>query len=196
MTVLEYYVTLPPFPYDLVQALPVQAGAVLKLLSTGYVIPTALALLVLTRWLEGATVADRLANQRAVLRAVGAALFAWGLAALGSLAWRQALSITDVEWALDDLAEWHGPPAVSVAAAVGFALAAVLWRRDWHWGLAVLLMTGLRVGAHVCCGFRYPLDVVVGALLGAVLGWLLGSGVWPDRFLNVLIRPLRRWMLA
>ena len=82
------------------------------------------------------------------------------------------------------------------AAAIGFAVGATLWRRDWRRGLVACLMTGLWVVAQVSCGVRYPMDAIVGTLLGTGLGWLLGAIAWLDRLLGALVRLARRLMLA
>jgi membrane-associated phospholipid phosphatase len=178
------------------QRLPAQVNLVLDFLAGGYTVPTALALAALVRWFEGATAADRVANQRAVLRGLAAALIGWGLAALIGLACRQGLSNPGWERVLSDWLYWQGPPFPSPAAAVGFALGAALWRQDWRWGLGTCLATGLWTVAQVCRGLHYPMDVVVGTVLGAGLAWLLGSVGWLDRPLDAFIHLARRWMLA
>lgn len=169
---------------------------VLRFLAEGYAVPMALMLGVLVRWFEGPRAADRLANQRAVLRSLLAALAAWGLAALVGLAWRQILSAQVIEEMNIQWPWWHGLPAPSSAAATGFALAAGLWQRDWRWGLGFCLMTGLWATAQVCDGLRYPLDVIVGTALGVGLAWPLGMATRLERPLDAIIRLARRLMLA
>jgi hypothetical protein len=169
---------------------------VLRFLAEGYVVPTALALVVLIRWFEGARAADRLANEGAVLRSLVVVLAAWGLAGLAGLECRQVLSAQAIEEMNIQWPWWHGLPAPSSAAATGFALAAGLWRRDWRWGLGLCLATGLWATAQVCYGLRYPLDVVVGTALGVGLAWPLGAATWLERPLNAIIHLARRLMLA
>lgn len=194
--VLHFYVTFLCFLPTLWRALPAPANQVLGFIAGGYAAPTALMLATLARWFEGSRTADRLANQRAVLRGLFAALAAWGLAALAGLALRQVLSTPTWEYTVGGWACWLGPPCPSPAAAAGFALAAGPWRRNWRWGLALCLATGLWATAQVCYGLRYPLDVVAGAALGAGLAWLLEAATWLERPLDALIRLARHLMLA
>lgn len=193
---LHFYVTFLCFLRTLCQGLPEEATLVLRMLAGGYVVPTALALVALVRWFEGVRAADRFANQQIVLRGLLAALAAWGLAALAGFALRQALSGPRWEQIVDGWTCWLGFPHPSPAAAVGFALGAALWQRDWRWGLGVCLATGMWAAAQVCCGLRYPLDVVAGTALGAGLSWPLVRMAWLERPLGTLIRLARRLMLA
>ena len=196
ISVLYSYVTILCFLHTSFQLVPAQVNLALQFVAGGYIVPTGLALATLIRWFEGPTSADRLANQRSVLRGLVAALVAWGLALLINLAWRQGLSDPGWQEMLNGWMCWQGPPFPSPAAAVGFALGAAIWRRDWRWGLGYFLTTGLWAGAQVCCGLHYPMDVVVGTILGTGLAWLFGTVGWLDRPLDALIRLARRWMLA
>jgi membrane-associated phospholipid phosphatase len=194
--ILHYYVTFLCSLRTLCQDLPAQVSLVLGFLAGGYVVPTLLAVMALLRWFEGPRAAERFANQQTVLRGLLTALIAWGLAVLFGLACSRVLSDAPAMEAVGGWGCWHGTPYPSSAAAIGFALGAALWRRDWRWGLAACLATSLWAVAQVCCGLRYPLDVVVGAALGAALAWLLGAMAWWERPLGALIRLARRLMLA
>lgn len=196
MIVLEAYVRTLCFALAPFQELPALAELVLQFVAGGYVVPTALALVILFSWFEGETAADRLANQQTVLRGLMTTLAAWGLAALCGSILRHALSSPELQQTAGLWACWQGPPAPSAAAAVGFALGATVWRQDWRRGLGIFLITGLWAIAQVCCGFHYPLDVVAGATIGTALGWLLGAAGWLNRPLDALIRLARRLMLA
>lgn len=180
---------------DLLVRLP-EANLALEVLAGGYLVPLALALMTLVRWFEGTTVADRAANQRTVLCGLLAALLAWGLAVSVGLVWEEGLSDLGWERVLSGWTCWQRVPFPSIAAATGVALGATSWRRDWRWGLGCFLATGFWAGAQACLGLYYPMDVVVGTLIGASLGWLLGSAAWLKRPLGALIRLARRWMLA
>lgn len=199
ITVLYSYVTIfctwRVLLQDLLDKLP-QVKLALEVLAGGYVVPTALALMALVRWFEGTTVAERAANQRAVLRGLLAAPAAWGLAAAIGLAWRGGLSDPGWEYAFSGWTCWQGTPFPNLAAAAGVALGAAAWRQDWRWSLRCFLVTGLWAGAQVCLGLYYPMDVVVGTFLGAILGWPLSAVGWLDRRLESFIRLARRWMLA
>ncbi len=180
---------------ELLEKMP-QVNLALRVLASGYIVPTALAMMVLARWFKGTVVAVRAANQRALLRSLLAALIAWGLAIAVGLLWQGWLS--DPNWARM-LSEWAGrqnAPFPNLAAAAGVALGAASWRQTWRWSLGCLLATGLWAGAQVCLGFYYPMDIVVGSLIGAIVGWLFGSMTWLNRLMGVFVRLARRWMLA
>jgi len=190
------YVRTLCFLHLLFQQMPNQVQLVLEFLARGYIAPAGLALGLLVYWFEGKTTSAHRANQLTVLRALLAALLAGGMAALSGSAWRQGLSDPELLQTFSDWPCWQGPPSISVAAAAGFALAATLWQRNWRWGLGLLLTTGLWVGARVCCGHNYPLDVVFGTVLGPSLAWLLGYAYWLDRPLEAVIRFARRLTMA
>ncbi len=173
-----------------------QANLALEILVGGYLVPIALALMTLVRWFEGETVADRTANQHAVLCGTLAALFAWGLAVLVALTWEQALSDPGWEQVLSHWTCWHGPPFPNVPAAAGVALGSAAWRRNWRWGMACFLVTGFGVSAQAALGHYYPMDIVVGMVIGASLGWLVGISTRLNRLLGVFIRLARSWLLA
>jgi hypothetical protein len=178
------------------QQLPAPASLTLELVAGGYVAPTGLALTLLVYWFEGPTAADRLANQRTALRGLVAVFVAWGVATLSGLAWELGLNDPGLEQAFSAWPCWQGLPSVSAAAALGFALGTTLWRRDWRWGLGIFVATGLWTGAQVGNGLCYPMDVVVGAVVGAGLAWLLGPAQWLNRPIDALVRVARRLMLA
>ncbi len=197
--ILYTYVIIFSYWYTLLQELLTKMPEVhlaLRILANGYIVPTALAMMVLARWFKGTVAAVRAANQRALLRSLLATLIAWGLAIAVGLLWRAWLS--DPKWT-QVLSEWTGrqsAPFPNLAAAAGVALAAASWRQTWRWSLGCFLATGLWAGAQVCLGFYYPMDIVVGALIGAIVGWLSGSMTWLDRLMGVFVRLARRWMLA
>jgi hypothetical protein len=191
--VVRFYVTAFCFLEISCQALPEPVTLVLEFLAGPYAIPTALALSLVVYWFKMGTTADRAASQRTVLRGLLAVIFAWALAALVGLAWRQGMG----EMQFGDRIEcWRGLPSACPAAAVGFALGATLWRHDWRRGLVACLLTGMWVVPQTLCGAGYPMDIVVGTLLGTSLGWLLGVMRLLDRLLGALVRLARRLMLA
>lgn len=191
--VVRFYVTALCFLEISCQTLPLPVVDVLEFLAGPYAIPTALALALVVYWFKMGVMADRAASQRVVLRCVLAAFFAWGLAELVELAWQQGIGGSRFVETLDC---WRGSPSACPAAAVGFAIAATLWRHDWRRGLFACLLAGVWVVTQTFCGGRYPMDVVVGTLLGASMGWLFGVLRLLDRLLGVLVRLARRLMLA
>jgi hypothetical protein len=189
--VLRYYVTALCFVVALYQDLPVLVQQVLTFLAGPYAVPTALAMSLLVYWFGGKTMADRATGQRAVLRGLMAACVAGGLAVSVGLAWQRWTSELQV---VEGWACWRGLPSGCPAAAVGFALGATFWRWNWRQGLWICAATGVWIVAQACCGVRYPLDALVGTVLGVIVGWSLGSISWLDRPLGVFIR-LARWLM-
>ena len=193
---LRYYVEPLCFIQTAARGLPAPVMLGLDYLAGTHAVPVALVLLLLALWFEGRTLAERAANQLTVLRGLLSALLAWGAAAAIGLAWQQALRTPGLEQAASDWACWHGPPSASTAAAIGFALGATAWRRDRRWGGVASVVVALWAVSQVCCGRRYPLDVVVGTAVGTGLAWFVGSVTWLGRPLNALIRLGQRMMLA
>lgn len=63
-------------------------------------------------------------------------------------------------------------------AAVAFAFAFTVWRHDRDWGAAFLLLAALVAAGRVFVGVHYPLD----ALVGALVGWAAARTVeWLER---------------
>jgi hypothetical protein len=194
--VLYFYIALFCTQYEIFQDVPGVAGRLVAALANWYFVPTVLALIFAVYWFNGARASDRIVNQRVVLRGFLAALIAWLVAEAIGLAWSLALSgaqWTDIDqkWAC-----WHGSPTACPAAAVGFALGATLWRRDWRWGLGCNLIVCLWAVTQIFAGVCYPIDVIVGTVIGLILAWLLDNVAWLDRPLDVLIYLVRRLMMA
>jgi hypothetical protein len=194
--VLYFYVFFLCDLRALVQRLPEVIERLLGTLAGWYLVPTGLALVVLVYWFTGEEVAYRTNNQRAVLRALLAALVAWVLAGLVRLGWLLVLSGSEWKEIVDGWTCWQGVPAANSAAAVGFAFGTVLWRRDWRLGLGCCLAVSLWAVAQVFDCVCYPLDIVVGTVIGVGLSWWLWSMDWLDRPSDALIGLARRWMLA
>ena len=194
--VLYFYVSLFCVQRSLFQRLPAGVNYLLEFLAGWYAVPVGLLLTVLIYWFVGATSTDRLANQRVVLRGLMAALIAWVLTVLVELVWLLVLRGPQWKEIVSGWACWQGVPSACPAAAIGFALGATLWRRNWRWGMGCILVTSPWVAAQVFVGSYYPLDVVVGTAIGIGLAWWLSSMAWLDRPLDLLIRLARRFMLA
>jgi xanthine/uracil permease len=193
---LDFYVSLFCSQRRLVQGLPEIMSRLLGTLAGWYLVPAVLALVAFVYWFTGARAGDRAINQRVVLRGLLAALIAWILALAVKVVWLQVLSGPQWKEIVGEWACWQGPPSACPAAAVGFALSATLWGRDRRLGLGCSLLVCLWGVAQVFYGVRYPLDVVVGTVIGVGLAWWLGAMAWLDRRLDALIDLPRRWMLA
>jgi hypothetical protein len=193
--VLDFYVSLFCDQRALVQRLPDVLNRLLGTLAGWYLVPIVLALIVCIYWFAGAA-ASRAANQRSVLRGSLAALVAWVLTIVIRIVWLLVLRGPQWEEVVGGWTCWQGPPSACPAAAVGFAVSATLWLRDWRLGLGSSLAVCLWTVAQALYGVYYPLDVIVGAAIGIGLAWWFRSMGWLKRPLDVLIGLLRRWMLA
>ncbi len=194
--VLYFYVSLFCSQRTLVQGLPDVMSRLLGTLAGWHLVPTGLELVAFVYWFTGATALDRAGNQRVVLRGLLAALTAWIVTLAVKVVWLLVLSGPQWKEIVGEWACWQGPPSACPAAAAGFALSTVLWRRDWRLGLGCCLAVCLWVVAQVFYGVCYPLDVVVGTAIGVGLAWWLWSMALLNRPLDALIDLARRWMLA
>jgi hypothetical protein len=169
-------------------------NVIVSFIAGQHLVPSLLLAAGLAAWFEGGSKELRAIRQRALLRAVVAGGLGWGLALLlGS----QATLWLGREWdGMADAACWIGLPFPSLAASAGFALGAALWRADWRWGLSCLALVSLWVAARAARSTCYPLDVLAGALIGLIPGWIVGWAGWLERPLDAVVRFLRRMALA
>ena len=77
-------------------------------------------------------------------------------------------------------------PANPIAASVG--IAAAVWAVNRRLGTALLVAAGLYGFARVYSGVHYPLDIVAGAMIGAVVTFLVFK-------LRDLLEPIPTWVI-
>lgn len=63
----------------------------------------------------------------------------------------------------------------STHTAVGFALAATIFKHDRKVGLVYLIMAGLIGIARIIAHVHYPIDIIVGAIIGILVSGLTSS---------------------
>ena len=63
-------------------------------------------------------------------------------------------------------------------AALAFAFAFVVFRRDRDWGIAFFILAALVAVGRVFVGVHYPLDILGGAVVGWFAAWVVG---WVER---------------
>jgi len=168
----------------------------MRLLVNEYFVPTGLTLILIVLWFGGRGVADREGNQRAVLHAILSLALANGLVKLCNLfAFRPRPFATHEVNLL-----FYRPSDSSLPsnpAAVGFSLATAVWLHNRRAGAAMYVLATLFAFARIYCGVHYPLDVVVGGLIGALVAYLVVRKLgFLDPLIALAIRIGRRLCLA
>jgi undecaprenyl-diphosphatase len=160
----------------------------MRLLVNDYFVPTALCLLAAALWFSGENRDARAANQRAVVSLVVAVLLANVLVKLCNLLYfrPRPFSVQEVNLLFYRPSDSSLP---SNAAAVGFAFAGLGWHRERRLGVVMGVLAGLWGFARVYCGVHYPLDVLVGGLIGVLSAYVVGRA-------QRLLRPLTAAVVA
>jgi undecaprenyl-diphosphatase len=161
-----------------------------------YVGPTLQVLALLGFWFEGTHAPERRKNQRAVLLAVLALVVSGAVVALCNLFYfrDRPFRYHEVNLLFYYPSDSSFP---SNSVTVLFSMAAAIWLRNRAWGWPLILLAGAFALARVYCGVHYPLDVLVGSLLGAATAWFLTRHrryLYPA--LDVIIGVARRLYLA
>jgi undecaprenyl-diphosphatase len=169
--------------------------ALVRLLLNDYFVPTVLAMILLALWFEGTTPMAQARNQRTVLVGSLSAALANILLKFMNLVYYRPRPFDAGEVNL----LFYRPTDSSLpsnAAALGFAIAVGVWfywrRRGWLLvGLATLF--GL---SRILGGVHYPLDVVAGAVLGAISAGLVQQQKnLVDNLLAIIVRLSARLSL-
>jgi undecaprenyl-diphosphatase len=154
-----------------------------RLLLNDYFVPTLFGVMLLALWFEGTTAHGRLTNQRAVLLgALGAALANLLLKIINLLYFRPRPFATQEVNLL-----FYRPTDSSLpsnAAVIGFSIAVGVWLYQRRWGWLFLLIAFLFGLSRIFGGVHYPLDLISGAILGAIAAGLLHR---QEDFLNKLL---------
>jgi undecaprenyl-diphosphatase len=161
--------------------LPLLDG-MMRLLVNDYLIPTTLCLLAAALWFCGQDRQTREGSQHAVVSMVVAVLLANVLVKLCNHVYfrPRPFSVQEVNLLFYRPSDSSLP---SNAAAVGFAFAGVGWQLNRRLGVLMGSLAGLWGFARVYCGVHYPLDVLVGGLLGLLSAYVVGRA---QRFLTPL----------
>lgn len=172
------------------------ADGLMRLLVNDYFIPTALCLLTVALWFAGASREERRRNQRVVLYTIVAVLLANLVVKLCDLVYFRPRPFSSQEVNL----LFYRPSDSSLpanAAAVGFTFAGVAWQRYRWLGVVMGVLAGLFAFARIYCGVHYPLDVVAGAMVGALSAYVVGKGQRVlEPFADAIIGIGRRLYLA
>jgi undecaprenyl-diphosphatase len=168
----------------------------MRLLVNEYFVPTSLSLTLIVLWFGGRGVADREGNQRAVIQAALSLILANSLVKLCNLITFRPRPFAAHEVNL----LFYRPTDSSLPsnpAAVGFSFATAVWLHNRQAGAVMYVLAALFAFARVYCGVHYPLDVIVGGLIGALSAYLVVRklGVL-DPLISLFIRLGRRLFLA
>jgi len=167
-----------------------------RLLVNDYFLTTAMSLFLVAFWFEGRTQSQRGQNQRAVLQALIALFIANIILKLCNLVYFRPRPFVDHQVNL----LFYRPTDSSFpsnAATVGFSLAIAVWLTNRRPGALLLVLATLFGLSRIYCGIHYLLDVVAGALLGALSAYLVVKrGEFFDPVLSLIIRTGRRLCLA
>jgi undecaprenyl-diphosphatase len=146
--------------------------ATMRLLVNDFLLPTAMALLVVGLWFAGHSPAERRPRQRAALQAVASLLLANLMVKLINLLYFrprpfEAGAVNLLFYRPSDSSLPSNP------AAVGFSLAVAVWLTHRRVGGVLLILAALWSLARVYCGVHYPLDVLAGAMVGGLAAHLI-----------------------
>ena len=171
--------------------------AAARLLVNDYLVPSALALLLLWLWLCGRTARERTRNTTAVINAVVAQFVANVILKGINLAYfrpRPFDSNPDVK--LLFYRPWDSS-CPSNPATFAFAVAVAVYLGDRRSGVVALSLATAWAVSRVYCGVHYPLDVIAGAALGgSVAYWLSRRSQTMAWVREKVLRPLRKGSVA
>jgi undecaprenyl-diphosphatase len=167
-----------------------------RLLVNDYFLTTTMSLILVIFWFEGGDRDRREQNQRGVLRAIIALFVANIILKLCNLVYFRPRPFVGHEVNL----LFYRPTDSSFPsnpATVGFSLAIAVWLTNRRLGALLLVLATLFGLSRIYCGVHYPLDMVAGALLGALSAYLVVKrGEFFDPVLSLIIRTGRRLYLA
>lgn len=132
-----------------------------------YLITVTLSLVVFGLWFVGASPAARQSNQRAVIYAVLGEVVANSIVVLNNALYYRPRPFATLQVNL----LFYEPTDSSMPsnpAAVAFAFATAVWMVNRRAGALLYALAVLFALSRVYCGVHYPLDVVGGALAGAL----------------------------
>jgi len=168
----------------------------MRLLVNEYFLTTIMSLILIIFWFEGQDGDQRERNQRAILQALIALFVANIILKLCNLRYFRPRPFVGHEVNM----LFYRPTDSSFPsnpATVGFSVAAALWLYNRRLGTLLLVLATLFGLSRIYCGVHYPLDVIAGALLGALSAYLVvRKGGFIDSLISLIIRAGRRLYLA
>lgn len=168
----------------------------MRLVVNEYFLTTVMSLILVIFWFEGRDRDHRERNQSAILRALIALLMANVILKLCNLIYFRPRPFDSYEVNLLFYKPWDSS-FPSNPATVGFSVAVAIWLHNRRLGVLLLGLATLFGLSRVYCGVHYPLDVIAGALLGALSAYLVvRKGGLTDPLISLIVRTGRRLYLA
>ena len=137
-----------------------------------YLVPVGLVLAMLGLWFMGATQAERHKHQLGVFVGMSATAIASLVVLIINVLYSRPRPFVDLDVSML-FYQPTDPSFPSNGAAAAFALAASGWGVNRGIGYFMLAAAGLYSFARVYAGVHYPLDVIVGALIGMTVALLV-----------------------
>lgn len=146
----------------------------MSIIGDDFFIVTCLALSVIALWFGARNLSQRKRNQRAVVASAFAVVLSclWILLVM-DIVQRQRPSEVHTIHLLGYLRA--DPSFPSEFAAVAFAFATAIWMGNRKAGIIIGCLVFLWCLGRVYCGIHYPLDIVAGALIGILTGFLVSK---------------------
>ena len=168
----------------------------MRLLVNEYFLTTIMSLILVVFWFEGQDRDQRERNQEAILWALVALLVANVILKLCNLVYFRPRPFDSHEVNLLFYRPWDSS-FPSNPATVGFSVATAIWLHNRRLGALLLVLAASFGLSRIYCGVHYPLDVIAGALLGALSAYLVvRKGGFFDPVIDLIIRVGRRLYLA
>ena len=167
-----------------------------RLFVNEYFLTTIMSLILIVFWFEGQDRDQRERNQRAILHVLITLVVANIVLKLCNLAYFRLRPFVDHEV---NLLFYHPTDSSfpSNPATVGFSVAAAIWLYNRRLGALLLVLATLFGLSRIYCGVHYPLDVIAGALLGALSAYVVvRKGRFIDPLISLIVRTGRRLYLA
>ena len=171
-------------------------GTAVELLVGDHFIPTLISLLMLASWFIERDPTRRERTQKGVLAAMAGMGFASFVVLMLNIPFFRDRPFVDHDLAL----LFYQPTDSSFPAhpaAVGFAMATAVWHGHRKTGAVMYLLAAVWGLSRVTAGVFYPTDVIVGALIGVVMGYLTWRWfMLMEPLASLVIRAARRFHLA
>ena len=168
----------------------------MRLLVNEYFLTTIMTLILVVFWFEGQDRDQRERDQRAILQAIITVFVANIVLKLCNLIYLRPRPFDSHEVNLLFYRPWDSS-FPSNPATVGFSLATAIWLHNRRLGGLLLVLATLFGLSRIYCGVHYPLDVIAGALLGALSAYLVvRRGGFIDPVISLIVRTGRRLYLA